>query len=162
MTNVTPKPVVHPDTVCILKGMSNVLHRTPCASAVLAYFGVTGVTWNNRTRQNVWPDTLRRNGYAVRSRMSKVGKGKTVGGIRATLAKVADAEPEILAFVVRVEAHVLIVDRTGRTIVDTDPRKRDTRKVLGVMAVMSKGTEPADVIVRRMRARRHAEAVPVI
>ena len=115
-----------------------VLKRTPCASAMLAYFGVKGVTWNTRTRKNVWEGTLRRNGYTVRSRMSKIKKGSSVGSIRKTLEKVAANEPDILAFVVRIKSHVLVVDRTGKTIVDTDKRKRDKRKVLGLIAVMRK------------------------
>ena len=116
--------------------MSNVLIKTPCASAALAYFGVTGTTWNQRTGKNVWPDTLRRAGYSVRSRMSKMPKGATVGKCRAKLAQIAQDEPQIKGFVVRVQSHVLVVDRSGRTVVDTAPRKRDARKVLGVLAII--------------------------
>jgi hypothetical protein len=115
------------------------LIKTPCASATLAYFGVTGTTWNERTQRNVWDDTLRRNGYAVRSRASKLSrKESTVGAARGKLASVAAAEPEILAFVARVDGHVLVIDRNGETVVDTDPRKRDKRKLRGVFAVMRK------------------------
>jgi len=114
-----------------------VLEKTPCASAALAFFGVTGVTWNNRTKLNVWEGTLRRNGFAVRSRMSKLNsKENSVGNARAKLATVAAQEPAILAFVVRVDGHVLVVARDGRTVVDADPRQRDRRKVRGVYAIM--------------------------
>jgi len=112
-----------------------VLESTPCATATLAYFGVKGVTWNNRTQKNVWADTLRRAGYAVRSRMSKLGKRPTVGSIRKKAAEIAAQEPQIKAFIVKVERHVLVMDRQGNTVVDTAPRKRDARRVYKFVAV---------------------------
>ena len=113
-----------------------ILVKTPCASAVLRYFNVTGTTWNERTRKNVWPDTLRRNGFAVRSRLSSLRKKEsTVGAARNRLAAIASNEPKIIAFVVRVKGHVLVVGRDGKTIVDTSPRKRDARKIRGLFAI---------------------------
>ena len=52
---------------------NQVHHQTPCASSVLAHFGVSGVTWNERTGRNVWDATLRRAGFTVASRKSKLG-----------------------------------------------------------------------------------------
>lgn len=115
---------------------NKVLISTPCAGATLNFFGVEGTTWNNRTKKNVWENTLRRNGFSVRSRKSKLGKAKTVGAARKVLDKISESEPEIIAFVIRVDGHVLVLDRGGKTIVDTDPRIKDKRKVLGLMAVM--------------------------
>lgn len=113
------------------------LIKTPCASAALAYFGVTGTTWNERTKRNVWPETLRRAGYSVRSRKSKLSKSEsTVGAARAKIAAVAAAEPEIRAFIVRVSGHVLVIDREGNTVVDTDPRKADRRQIVGIFAII--------------------------
>tara|TARA_B110000503_G_scaffold91392_1_gene137963 strand:- start:519 stop:860 length:342 start_codon:yes stop_codon:yes gene_type:complete len=112
--------------------------KTPCASATLEFFGVKGTTWNERTGKNVWDDTLRRNGYAVRSRMSKLGSSPTVGSVRAKVAKLAASEPDIIAFVARVSGHVLVIDRDGQTVVDTDPRKKDKRKMFGFVAVFKK------------------------
>lgn len=115
------------------------LISTPCATAALEFFGVSGVTWNERTRKNVWPDTLRRAGYSVRSRASKLGKRTaTVGAARQKIAGIASAEPSIIAFIARVDGHVLVIGRDGQTLVDTAPRKRDRRKVLGLWAVQSK------------------------
>jgi len=111
-------------------------HQTPCATSVLNFFGVKGVTWNARTQTNVWDQTLRRAGFSVRSRMSKLKQNeRTVGSARKRLAEVAKNEPELLAFVVRVNRHVLVLDRNGNTVVDTSPRKRDRRDVLKVVAV---------------------------
>jgi len=113
------------------------LIKTPCATAVLAYFGVTGTTWNDRTKRNVWDATLRRSGYAVRSRQSKLNKGeRTVGAARTKIASIAAQEPTIIAFIAHVRGHVLVVGRDGATIVDTDPRKNDRRTLLGLRAVM--------------------------
>ena len=68
--------------------------------------------------------------------MSKMPKGATVGKCRTKLAQIAQDEPQIKGFVVRVQSHVLVLDRKGRTVVDTAPRKRDARRVRGVMAIM--------------------------
>lgn len=113
------------------------LISTPCATATLNFFGVTGVTWNARTQENVWENTLRRAGYAVRSRSSKLGKRtSTVGSARKKIAEIADAEPAIVAFIARVDRHVLVIGRDGQTLVDTDPRKNDRRKLRGLVAVI--------------------------
>jgi len=117
---------------------STVIERTPCASAALNYFGVSGATWNNRTGLNVWDNTLRRAGLSVRSRMSRLTRTeRTVGAARAKLSAVALAETDIIAFIVTVVGHVLVVDREGLTVVDTAPRKRDRRKIMGVVAVLN-------------------------
>lgn len=117
------------------------LISTPCATAALEFFGVVGVTWNERTRQNVWADTLRRAGYSVRSRASKLGKRTaTVGAARNKIADIASAEPAIIAFIARVDGHVLVIGRDGQTLVDTAPRKTDRRKLLGLFAVQPKET----------------------
>ena len=116
------------------------LISTPCATATLNFFGVSGVTWNERTKQNVWDNTLRRAGYAVRSRASNLGKrASTVGAARQKIADIAQREPEIIAFVARVDGHVLVIGRDGQTVVDTDPRKNDRRKLRGLFAVMKGG-----------------------
>ena len=115
---------------------NKVHHHTPCASSVLDFFGVRGVTWNDRTKTNVWDNTLRRAGFSVRSRTSKMGKNPTVGGSREKIRKIAENEPDIVAFVARIQGHVLIIDRNGDTIVDTAPRKRDRRKLLKLVAII--------------------------
>ena len=113
-----------------------VLISTPCASAVLAYFGVRGTTWNERTKTNVWENTMRRAGFSVRSRFSQLTKKETtVARARAKIASMAAQDVTILAFVVRVPQHVLVVDRAGNTIVDTDPRKADRRRITGICAI---------------------------
>ena len=118
--------------------MGNILQLTPCATAALNHFGVDGcATWNERTGQNVWPGALRRAGFGVRSRMSHLrSKERTVGGARARMRTIADNEPGIIAFIVRVPRHVLVIDRSGITVVDTAPRKRDARRIVGLFAII--------------------------
>lgn len=120
------------------KGSMTVLLKTPCASAALRYFGVEGVTYNTRTKRNVWMDTLRRAGFSVRSRASKLPRNATVGGIRQRVAAIAAAEPTAIGFIVRVDGHVLVMDHYGSTVVDTAPRKVDRRKVFGLLAVFGR------------------------
>jgi hypothetical protein len=47
----------------------------------------------------------------------------------------ATKEQHLIAYVIRVEGHVLMIDRNGKTLVDTAPRKRDKRKVLDITGV---------------------------
>lgn len=116
------------------------LISTPCATAALNFFNVSGVTWNDRTKRNVWEDTLRRAGYSVRSRLSKLHPTRlvTVGAARKKIAQIAEAEPAIIAFVGRVDGHVIVIGRDGQTLVDTAPRKNDRRTLVGLVAVMDR------------------------
>ena len=120
-----------------------ILETTPCAGATLKYFGVNGVTWNNRTNKNVFRDTLRRHGFAVRSRKAKLGSIKTVGSARARIAQMAKDEPHVLAFMVTLKNHVLVVDTNGQTVVDTAPRIKDKRKIEAIDAVFIKQSKGA-------------------
>ena len=74
---------------------------------------------------------LRRKGYAVRSRKSKMGKASSVGQIRSKLAKLGES----CHYFVGVAGHVMLLDNQGKTVVDTDPRKRDKRAINRVYAV---------------------------
>lgn len=115
-----------------------VFERTPCASAVLNFFGVQGATWNERTQRNIWPGALRRNGFSVRSRMSALGKCSTVGKARKKIKEIADGDAGIIAFIATVDGHVLVIDRNGKTTVDTNPKARDQRKLFAFAAVWAK------------------------
>ena len=113
-------------------------HKTPCATSILAFFGVEGVTWNDRTKKNVWADTLRRAGFSVRSRTSKLNKKEqTVCAARSKIAKIATDEKDIIAFIACIKGHVLVIDRNGQTVVDTAPRKRDKRQIVRLVAIKS-------------------------
>lgn len=92
---------------------------------------------------HTWGDMLRavRKCWSMRSVASVVGAtkcDKSVGAIRADLMKHASKNDDVSSYVIRVDGHVLLIDRDGKTLVDTDPRKRDRRKVLNVYGVYVK------------------------
>lgn len=99
-----------------------------CALAVARALGVN----DNVRYLHVMEDLVRaaRTKYTVRSRKSLL-KADTVGALRKEIQEKIDA----LAFIVRVDGHVILLDCNGNTVVDTDPRKRDKRKVTHVYAV---------------------------
>lgn len=92
---------------------------------------------------HTWGDMLRavRKLWSMRSVASVVGitkNDKSVGAVRADLLKHAAQHRDVTSYVVRVDGHVLLIGRDGNTMVDTDPRKRDRRKVLNVYGVYVK------------------------
>ncbi len=107
--------------------------QTVCTTAVLAYLRVdmSRVRYSDNT--NDVKRHLRNAGYAVRSRMSKLPKNATVGQARAALAKLGACEG--VHYYLGVEGHAMLLDSQGRTVVDTDPRQRDRRRVRHVSAV---------------------------
>jgi hypothetical protein len=66
-----------------------------------------------------------------------------VRAARKTIQKLAAKEnqkpifcaAQPVAYIVRVEGHALLMDNDGNTIVDTDPRKADRRKITHFYAV---------------------------
>ena len=110
---------------------------TPCASAVLTALGVSGFRWTWNGKNNTWVDVLRRNGFAVRSRRSRLPRSCSVGKARERLAGMDDGPRTVYAVVV--PSHVLLLSRDGRTLIDTAPRKRDRRQVCKVYAIFRKG-----------------------
>ena len=75
--------------------------------------------------------------FSVRSRKSSLPKNATVGKARLKA-------PEFGAkyYVALVDGHVLLLGRDGQTLVDTDPRKVDRRKVLKFYGVFPKKRKP--------------------
>lgn len=105
-------------------------NQNVCAHAVARALGVA-----DRVKYlHVIQDTLRaaRTRFSVRSRKSAL-KGSTVGAIRKGCK-----DQGACGFIVYVAGHVLLLDATGNTWIDTDPRKNDRRKVLGVWALFDK------------------------
>lgn len=105
-------------------------NKNVCALAVAKALGV-----DNAVRYLHVIDDIKRAAatrFSVRSRKSAL-KGDTVGAIRKHCA-----EQKACGFIVYVAGHVLLLDAWGNTWVDTDPRKNDRRKVLGVWALFDK------------------------
>ncbi len=113
--------------------------KTVCVSNVLAalqiptsFYQSTGTNRNPHAYRNV----IRRAGMGVRSRMSKIGKGTSVGGARAKIAAMhRDEDVKVVAYMVLVHKHLILLSPAGRTIVDTDARKADRRKILAIHAI---------------------------
>ena len=64
----------------------------------------------------------------------------TVGAVRVRIRRIhisksSDLVTDPRAYVVMVDHHVLMLDATGRTIVDTSPRERDARKIHKIYGV---------------------------
>ena len=76
--------------------------------------------------------SARKKGWTVRSRMSNV-KDMSVGNCRNTLAKLSACEKLedtcVFGYIIRVHGHVIFLNASGDTVVDTAPRKRDRRKI---------------------------------
>jgi hypothetical protein len=107
-------------------------NKNQCGLAVTKSLGVDG----NVRFIHTWSDILRaiRTAHLARSRRSRLPKRCSVGQARKRLARLA-ADERPSHFVVGVECHVLLLGGDGRTIVDTDPRKRDRRQVQELVAV---------------------------
>lgn len=118
--------------------------KTVCVTACLTALGVpvesfkyTGSIADNR-REAI----LRKHGYAVRSRMSKLPSRPTMGKVR-TAIKTKMNDPAGTRYLVIQRGvsycHCVLLNAQGETIVDTAPRKRDKRKVISIKAVFPKG-----------------------
>ena len=110
--------------------------KTVCTSAVLAHFGIAPSSYRYAENRKTVCSVLRRNGWSVRSRMSKLPKGCTIGQARKAIAKFSGKDSE--RFYVSVPGHAMLLDGKGRTVVDTAPRKRDRRRVLAITIVERK------------------------
>ena len=105
-----------------------------CALQVATVMGVNDAVKYLHTDQDMW--RALRTKFSVRSVKSSVGK--TVGGSREKMAQLSEARGNIIAYVVIVQEHVLLMNHTGKTVIDTAPRKRDRRAIKSVMAVYPK------------------------
>jgi hypothetical protein len=105
-------------------------NKNICALAVARALRVEHATRYLHT----WQDLQRaiRTRYSARSVRSSV-KGATVGAVRRNLAHV-----NAVAVLVRVSGHVLLMMADGRTVVDTDARKRDCRKIEAIYGIYRK------------------------
>jgi hypothetical protein len=108
-----------------------------CATAILSYLGVTPDKYSytsSKTNVNAYENVLRRFGYSVRSRKSAFKGAKTVSQVSKVVKSYEDYTPDVY-YLIHVDRHVLLLNSDGKTVVDTDPRKRDRRKVISVRAV---------------------------
>lgn len=112
--------------------------KTVCTSTCLDHWGVPPTSYHYCESFRDMLRLLRREGFSVRSRLSRLPKSKRrgVGALRLWLRANA---PEHAEYLVRVPGHVIAMNARGETIVDTAPRRRDVRPVLGLWVVYSPG-----------------------
>ena len=132
MTTILPDHITH----------QSGQRKTVCVTAVLTSLGVPVNSFHytghceDRRRNAI----LNRNGFACRSRLSRIGKNISMGKARAKVAKLNDGPDVKYMVCLRYggKAHLILLDHLGQTIVDTDPRKRDSRKVVTIHAIWKK------------------------
>lgn len=121
-----------------------------CAMAILQTLGVHNARWTYNKGRNIYRNTLRRNGWGVRSRDTALGvsrkSGISVTDLKKRIGSYADHERYAVAYLVRVEAHVLLIDKFGEVVVDTDPQASDRRQVLHVDAIVWTRNAPFHLI----------------
>lgn len=112
--------------------------KSVCVTACLTALGVPLNSYHYTGHANCSrrESILRRNGYCVRSRMSALGKQKTVGNARKVIRKLNDPAGTYYLVVVVYggKGHALLLNDEGQTVVDTAPRKMDKRKIVSIKA----------------------------
>jgi hypothetical protein len=108
-------------------------NKNICALAVANALGVADKVRYLHTIGDIKRASAHR--FSVRSRKSMLCKGTgSVGNMRNSIMSKGDAQ----LYIVQVEKHVLLLNAEGITVIDTDPRKRDRRKVRGVWGLFPK------------------------
>lgn len=108
--------------------------KTVCSAAVAHYFVSESST---RYLQNISDivRVVRAGGFIVRSRLSEVPPNTTVSQFRNIIQSNKKARLNARYYIVRVPDHALLLDHDGDVLVDTDPRKRDRRKITHIYGV---------------------------
>jgi len=74
-----------------------------------------------------------RSRFSIRS-VKSMAKADTVGAARQNL----NGQNGAIGYIVWVQGHVLLLGSQGETIIDTDPRKKDRRKIRGIYGIYRK------------------------
>ena len=105
--------------------------KTVCVTACLTALGVPfdGFQVTGTLQKPNYLSILNRFGLSARSRKSRLPKAATIGQARKTISKLG--EDAVYFVVVRGNGycHAMLLNGCGETLVDTDPRARDRRKV---------------------------------
>jgi len=114
-------------------------NKNICALKVAEYLGVQNESRYLHTINDLVYAARKK--FTVRSRESQV-RNKTIGSARAKLKQIyasqcCQAGVKVKGFILRVANHVIFVDTEGNTIIDSDPRKRDRRKITHCYIVYS-------------------------
>lgn len=104
--------------------------KNVCALAVAKFFRVEDNVRYLHTVCDLQRAMRSSSEFHMRSRNSGI-KGKTIGAVRKKLFDKIGA----YYYIAVVERHVLVLDHEGNTLIDTDPRKRDARKIVKFFGV---------------------------
>lgn len=77
--------------------------------------------------------------FSIRDITYRIKRYSTVGSIRKTLKRLSEKSKDvcnIIGFIIRLDEHVIYMAANGRTVIDTDPKKRDVRIVYNIYAVI--------------------------
>ncbi len=109
-------------------------NQNVCAQAVADALGVADLVRYLHSISDL-VRALRKGDFLVRSRKSDLRGADTIGAVRQRIRAENEKQESRLDadyYVVRVttgSGHVIILGRDGSTLIDTDPRKRDRRRV---------------------------------
>jgi hypothetical protein len=116
--------------------------KSVCATAVLTAIGVPvdGFKYTGCVADGRRTAILNRHGFTCRSRMSKIGKNATIGQARKKISKLDDSSSTryMVSIACGGQTHLMLLDKNGETLVDTDPRRADRRRVFAIYAVNKK------------------------
>ena len=103
-------------------------NKNVCALAAARFLGVDQEVRYLHTVDDLVRASRKR--WVVRSRKSDLRSGSSVGAAREQIAggRVRESHKAV-AYIVRVDGHVLILNKHGATVCDTASRKRDRRKI---------------------------------
>lgn len=111
--------------------------KTVCVTACLTALGVPfdGFQVTGSLRKANYLQILNKFGFSARSRKSRMPKSLTIGVCRKAISKLTEDAVYLVVVSGSGYCHAMLLDSFGGTIVDTDPRKRDKRKVHSIHAV---------------------------
>lgn len=104
-------------------------NKNLCGLAIAEFFNVH----NEVEYLHVIDDVVRaiRIKYKIKSCLQYVGKYSTMGRVRQKIKKMRKGN----WFLIRVSGHVLLADKWGDTVIDTDKRKKDRRKITHIFRI---------------------------
>lgn len=111
--------------------------KTVCVTACLTALGVPFENFQvtGTLAKPNFMGILNRHGIAARSRKSQLPKGATVGQARKYLKKLDEDCHYMVVVNGATYCHMMLLDSDGTTLVDTDWKKIDKRKIHSIHAV---------------------------
>tara|TARA_R110000751_G_scaffold303164_1_gene417642 strand:+ start:453 stop:896 length:444 start_codon:yes stop_codon:yes gene_type:complete len=121
----------------------NNTNQNVCTQAVAKWAGVENSVRYLHTNADL--KRALRSRFSVRSIKSALGKAQTVGAARKVIAKLFADRDDLAAIYISVPGHAMLVGRDGQTIIDTDPRTRDRRRIVHANGLYTKAASKAPV-----------------